>query len=252
MTQFGGGYVASQGGYGNSSQTQFSQMSEKKRLDFLLPITAVMLRNAEERESRLFINDKEVPLVMFVGKITKCEVSETKLDCTVQDCSGDIQVTKWTDENQGQPDVYPDGVFVKVYGKPSVFNGQPRVNVYKMMKCQSYDEVTHHYMSVIYADLYAKKRQTDVINDPVQTAARTASTAEGTSFMGNDNNDEALSPGQKEILSLILAHQEKNENGVNINWLAQQLKRNIEEDLRYLMNEGQIYDTVNEEWVKTT
>jgi len=209
-----------------------------------------MLTNADERDMTLFINERELVVVIFVGKLTRCDVTERKMDCTLEDCSGNLQVTKWIDEDQAQPEVYPEGSYVTVYGKPSVFNGQPQLNAYKMMKCQSYDEVTRHYMSVIYADLQTKKGGLDIGRSPVEAAAKMATTS---SIVTNDcNDDEALTKEQNELLKLIMAHQEQNEHGVNVNWLSQQLKRDIKDDLTYLMNEGQIYDTVNEEWVKTT
>ena len=37
-----------------------------------------------------------------------------------------------------------------VYGKPSVFSGQPILNAVKIMKCQSLVEITEHYITILH------------------------------------------------------------------------------------------------------
>jgi len=256
MAQFGGGFEASQGGYG--SQSQLSQSGSKKPPQNLLPVTAAMLRSAEERDLKLFINDRELIVVLLVGNIDSVVVSDRKVDYTVTDCSGIIKVSKWPDEGQVTQAI-PEGSYVIVYGKPSIFNGEPWLTAYKMIKCQGYDEVTRHYMSVIYADLYLKKGGTNRITDPQEHAANSARStvkqvfsSNNDNVTGNENNDANLTQSQLELLRLIKAQENQTENGVNVNWLSEQLNRDTKNDLLYLMNEGQVYDTVDENWVKTT
>lgn len=243
MSQFGGGFDA--------SQTQLSQSSFNRPQEYLLPITAAMLMNAEERETKLYINDRELSVVLFVGKVDEVVVSDRKFDYTVMDCSGMVKATKWIDEGYVLEEI-AEGSYVTIYGKPSIFGGMPQLNCYKIMKCQSYDEVTQHYLSVIYAELHIKKVGLGAAKDPTGTAAMIASSAKPFPA-GNDNNDAAnLTVSQGELLALIRAQEHQTENGVNVNWLSDQLKRDTKDDLQTLMNEGQIYDTISEDWVKTT
>jgi len=249
MSQFGGGF-SSQGGYGNSSQTQYSQ-SDARPTEYLLPITSAMLLSAEEREQKLFINNKELIVVTLVGLVQSFEQSDRKVRYTVMDCSGSVQVTKWIDDEQAEPEIHPEGAYIMVYGKPSVFNGVAQLSAYKTMKCQSYDAVTQHYMSVIHADLYAKKSGSGVAVTPARTAAAVAGA--GTVANENAGNDQSnLTSEQLELWKLIKAQEGESESGVNVEWLVQRTGRDIRKDLEFLMNEGQIYDTVDQNWVKTT
>jgi len=249
MSQFGGGF-SSQGGYGNNSQTQYSQ-SDARPQEYLLPITTAMLLNAEERDQKLFINNKELVVVTLVGLVQSFEQSDRKVRYTVIDCSGSVQVTKWIDEDEAEPEVHPEGVYIIIYGKPSVFNGQAQLSAYKTMKCQTYDAVTQHYISVIHSDLHAKKSGSYVVKTP----ARAAATAVNAGTVANENaeNDQTnLSQKQLELWKLIKEQEVQSENGVNVKWLIERTGRDIRQDLEFLMNEGQIYDTVDQDWVKTT
>ena len=53
-------------------------------------------------------------------------------------------------------------------------------------------------------------------------------------------------------MTLIEAHSHQTVEVVNVNWLSEQLQRNIQSDLTHLTNEGIIYATFNEERVKFT
>jgi len=256
MSQLGGGFDASQEGYGNVSQSQYSQSSFQKAQEYLLPVTAAMLSNVEEREMRLFINDRELVFVLFVGKIDSAVATDRKVDYTVMDCSGILQVTKWIDEGKLYQEI-PEGSYVMVFGKPSIFNGKPQLTAYKITKCQSYDEVTQHYLSVIYSDLYIKKIGTEAGKVATHNAASNVNTTAkefpvGNNNSNNENNLADLSQSQRQVLLLIKAREHESDKGVNVNWLSQQLERDAKSDLKYLMDEGHIYDTVTEDWVKTT
>jgi len=249
MSQFGGGF-SSQGGYGNNSQTQYSQ-SVARPQEYLLPITTSMLINAEERDQKLYINNKELIVVTIVGVVESFEQSDRKIKYSVMDCSGSVQVTKWIDEDQALPECHEEGTFIMVYGKPSVFNGQAQLNAYKTVTCQSYDEVTQHYLAVIHADLHAKKTGTEGLMNPAANAAVAGSSV--TDNKENPENDQAnFTEDQIKLLKLIQEQEGQSENGVNVNWLMERIGRDIRKDLEFLMNEGQIYDTVDQDWVKST
>jgi len=270
MSQFGRRFEVSE----SKSQTLNSQSVFKKPLEYLLPVTVAMLRNAEQKETKLFINNRELIAVLLVGKVDSVVVSARKVYYTMTDCSGIIQV-KWIDEKLEVQKILK-GSYFKVYANPSIYNGQPRLNAFRMMQCESFD-VSEHYMSVLHAEEYIKKVGTDAIemlgklskpipmsidNDSDEQSDVTCLLNEGLLF--NTTTDKWVKPtelnanghylpeSQSQLLMLIKEEDNQTENGVNVNWLSEYLQRDVHDDLMYLMNEGLVYDTVSEEWVKLT
>jgi len=234
MSQFRGGFGA----------------SYKRPLEYLLPVTAAILRKAEIWETKLFINDRELIAVLFVGKINSIAVSARQVNYTVVDCEGMIPVTKVIDEGQELQKI-PEGSYVKVYGKPSVFNGQPLLNAFKIVKCQSIAEVLQHNTSVLSAEKYIKKFGTGAIE-------MLGKSSDDAPQMNIDNDYHGISDfhhlteSQKQLLIFIKAYERRTEYGVNVNWLSEQLERDVQSDLAILLNEGLVWDTISEEWVKIT
>ena len=61
-----------------------------------------------------------------------------------------------------------------------------------------------------------------------------------------------MTQAQSQLLTLIEAQMHQTENGVNVNWLSEQLQRDIQSDVMRLIDDGLVYDTICEEWVKST
>jgi len=234
MSQFRGGFEA----------------SFKRPLEYLLPVTATVLRNAKYWETKLFINNRELIAVLFVGKVSSVVISAQKVDYTVVDCGGMIPVTKLVDEGQELHKISV-GSYVRICGKPSVFNGQPLLNAFKMTKCQSLSEVFQHNASVISAEQYIQKFGTDAIE-------MLGKSSDDAPRMNIDSDYDEISEllhlteSQRQLLMFIKAWEHQNENGVLVNWLSEQLERDVQSDLTILLNEGLIYETINEEWVRYT
>jgi len=166
------------------------------------------------------------------------------------DCDGMIPVTKVIEEGKVLQKI-PEGSYVRVYGKPSVFNGQPLLNAFKIMKCQSPAEVIEHNNSVLSAKQYIKNFGTDTIE-------MQGKSSDDASQMNIDNDYNEMSElghltqSQKQLLLFIKSYENQTRNGVNINWLSEHLGRDVQSDLTILLNEGLVWDTISEEWVKST
>ena len=80
-----------------------------------------------------------------------------------------------------------------------------------MMPCQSYDEVPEHWMLVLRLEQYIK-------SVPVQM-----------DFESKFDDNGGLSKAQSQLLALIEAHSQTGD-GVHVNWLSDQLQRNIQSD----------------------
>ena len=85
------------------------------------------------------------------------------------------------------------------------------------MPCQSYDEVPEHWMLVLRLEQYIK-------SVPVQM-----------DFESKFDDNGGLSKAQSQLLTLIEAHSQTGD-GVHVNWLSDQLQRNIQSDLTHLIS----------------
>ena len=66
------------------------------------------------------------------------------------------------------------------------------------------------------------------------------------------DDKRSLTQAQNQLLTLIEAEMHQTENGANVNWLSEQLQRDIQSALRRLMDEGLVYDTIREEYLPHT
>ena len=66
------------------------------------------------------------------------------------------------------------------------------------------------------------------------------------------DENRSLTQAQNQLLTLIEAEMHQTENGANVNWLSEQLQRDIQSALMGLMDEGLVYDTISEEYLPQT
>merc|ERR1719319_349632 len=145
-------------------------------------------------------------------------------------------------------------------GKVNMYNGTPSFNAYQIRGCDSYNDVIAHYMSVNIPYLEWVSSQKNGGSLPAGVAAGTAqaTTTSGTrgggADFGSGGNDvpNGMTPQQEEVYILITKAQGQNENGADLREIAKQLGRDISADVDELINEGNIYDTVDSNWVKST
>jgi len=231
--------------------------------EFMLPCTVAMCNKITQADDVMLIGNRNVTFASYVlvGQVTNVDKNDQNTKYTLQDCTGEIQVTIWNNqEGQDQREDIPEATYAKVMGRVRMFNGSPSINGYNIMKIGHYDEVTQHYLSVCHSWLETEKIAGTTGGGAPGIAAQTAApghTAGGQVDFGSGGggDDEALagaSESVKQVYKLILQNQNTSEDGANLMEISKQLGRDISADVEYLMNEGQVYDTVSENFVKPT
>jgi len=251
------GYSQAVGG----EASQFGGYAQKH--EFWLPATVAMLNKVQNDNDMmtLFGRDVQYASISLTGQITKVEKNDQSTKYTLQDCTGEITFPIWNNqEGADTREEIPEQAYCKVIGRVRWFANSASLSGYNIMRCQSYDEVTHHYYSVCHA--YLESDKIAKTNGGAPGMAAKSATTGGTAGMtamnfgsGGGEDEEALagaSESVKEVYRLILQHQTKNAQGASIEEIGQLLGRDIAGDIEYLMNEGQVYDTVSENWVKST
>jgi len=227
----------------------------------LTPVTIRMLNHAETSEdgTTKMINNKKLSTVTVVGYVHEVEVSTSFISYTIDDSTGMMKVRQWTNRDSGgEPELYNEGTYVKVIGKVAVFNNNTNMNCYGMVALETFNEISHHLISVVHTHLHNQKHPGTAAATATANTYGTAGTSVGDNFAsaaGGDDEIEQYTPVQKTVYQAIRAGQKNNESGVHVPDLMKQCglsPNDVREAIVFLTNEGAIYDTTSEDWVRTT
>jgi len=256
------------GGF-NASQSPMSTPASGGKPNaekYLLPVTIRMVKESgvsEDGTSRE-INGRKIGTVKIVGRVQGMETKATYTNYTIDDSTGIIDVRQWS--NNADEITVPtisENEYVSVWGKVSVFQNSTQLNSYYIRKLENFNEITHHMVSVCHAHLSNLKNAKNPSMGGGGGDALKGNTNIGLGMMNMNNletadGDEAeWSECQKLVYQAVSALQKTSgANGVHINSLVEQVKgykpSDIREAVTFLQNEGQVYDTVSEEWIRTT
>jgi len=255
-----GGFAASQSPMvGKTPQTGARNPMEQN----MLPVTIKLINNAEVSEdgSSKRIHGRPLTTISVCGRVTQVDAKATYTCYTIDDSTGMMEVRQWSDnESEGQENAtnIKENDYVNVYGKISLYNGQCQINCYNIIKCTTYNKVIHHAISVMYANEMLKKIKANPPQSNIALGMQ-AMTSAGTDAGDAENLQEeemaSWTPMQRKIYQAIKDRQGSHDNGVHTPDLVGQLGVNgadLRDALTFLTNEGMIYDTTSEDWVRTT
>ena len=257
----GGGGFSNDNNYGGGSQGS----PEKKRRNYdeqtLIPVTIGMAFGASSDSSggndALTLKDgRPLHQVKIVGAVRSAEVQSTNIMYTIEDGTGAIDVKQWADDNDAEAigemkrQTAREGIYVKVIGQISDYEGRKQVVANSVQTLSSGDELTHHLLEVMYCG-ESFKRADSIVSAPIMQKSN------GMTF-GNNNNNSMQGGGndsdttKERILQFL--RENDSETGASIDACIQQLHDIPEADIRqaadHLSEEGQIYSTINESFFK--
>lgn len=259
----GGGGFSNDNNYGGGSQGS----PDKKRRNYdeqtLIPVTIAMAFQASSDSSggndTLMLKDgRPLHQVKIIGAVRHAEVQSTNIMYTIEDGTGAIDVKQWADDNDAEAigemkrQSARDGIYVKVIGQISEYEGRKQVVANSVQTLSSGNELTHHLLEVMYSG--EKFKQADsIVSAPIMQKSN------GMTF-GNNNNNNSMQGGggndsdatKERVLQFL--RENDSETGASIEACIQQLKDIAETDIRNaadnLSEEGQIYSTINESFFK--
>lgn len=259
----GGGGFSNDNNYGGGSQGS----PDKKRRNYdeqtLIPVTIAMAFQASSDSSggndTLTLKDgRPLHQVKIIGAVRHAEVQSTNIMYTIEDGTGAIDVKQWADDNDAEAigemkrQSARDGIYVKVIGQISEYEGRKQVVANSVQTLSSGNELTHHLLEVMYSG--EKFKQADsIVSAPIMQKSN------GMTF-GNNNNYNSMQGGggndsdatKERVLQFL--RENDSETGASIEACIQQLKDIAETDIRNaadnLSEEGQIYSTINESFFK--
>lgn len=236
------GYNQSQGGF-TSSQTT----SEKKKAAFkILPCTVSQLLSAWEANDVFMIGDTEINQVSLVGVITRIVPFVANILYSVDDMSGPpMDVKYWTDTEDPHvlKTTFSPGTYVKVSATLHTFQGQRSLVALNMRRLDDLNEITSHMLEVVQAHMQL---------GGVANGDGNSVHGGGPSTAHTETN--GLTTTQNHVLNVVKSF--SAHEGIRFQDLLRRCGcftvSNIRLSLKFLLNEGYIFSTIDEEHFKAT
>ncbi|XP_049331980.1 replication protein A 32 kDa subunit isoform X2 [Astyanax mexicanus] len=206
---------------GESSFSPYEGKSKRSRILCMMPCTVSQLRSASEQKDSFFINGLEINQVSVVGIIRKYKPYVAYVVYTLDDMTGaPLDVKQWVDLEDASMNSYviPPGSYIKVVGSLRSFQHQRSLVAFSIRRLEDLNEITSHMLEVVQAHLLNISSSCSAVFNLIKSC----SLAEGISVQ---NLRTAL-----KYMSLY----------------------DIRNSLQFLINEGHIFSTVDENHFKAT
>ncbi|XP_067211232.1 replication protein A 32 kDa subunit-like [Linepithema humile] len=233
-SNLGGGFLDDSTQAGGSGKKS-SQSNDKS-------IIPVWIKHITSTTGDLQISDKTVNTLTFVGVVRHIEQDTTKMSFSIQDDTGTLTAVMWleADKNPAENACVQLNTYVRVYGLIRNQNNQRHVLILRMYPVEDLNEVTCHFLEVMYFILNAGKTE----KEPAVSNTLTF-----------DNTISGMSPDQVAILEIVRSANE-SECGIEkhdiLSKMPKHIKPRIDEILDFLLCEGHIYTTSSEDFFKAT
>ena len=198
-------------------------------------------------------------MVAIAGHVIKVDHADTKSTFTIEDNSGSLDAVQWNDENsdslQDQQDSgVVEGNNVRVIGSVRTQQDKRYVMVFKVFPVQSNEEMDAHKLEIEYHKMLIRK-----MNDKENAAIGANNFGLSNSMMANpmtSGNSASFGNAKYDAIYKMVSGCDREE-GISRDDLSQNLagkmgKKDVDDGLEYLSNEGHVYSTVDEDHFKTT
>jgi len=252
----GGFYEQSQGG---GAATPGGGEKKKQRAN---NIVATYIKTVLDcGDEGLKVEGLEVGMVSIVGKILSVENGETKSTIVIEDHTGSIEAVQWHDENSEsvqdqQENGVVEGAHVRMLGSVRTQQDKRYLMIFRVSAVQSDEEQDSHKLEVEHCKLLIRK-----MNDKENAAIGANNYGLSNSMMASgapSGGGASASFGNAKYDALYkMVSGCDREEGMSRDELAGQLggkmsKKEVDDGLEFLSNEGHIYSTTDEDHFKTT
>lgn len=230
-----------------------SRAAEMKKATLqILPCTVSQLLSACPVYNEVFtICDLELNQVSIVGIVRSSSPCATYDLYYVDDMTGPpLPVRQWinTEDSPGAATPEP-GMYVKVHGSLRIFQGKKSLLAMDIRCVKDLNEITSHMLEVVHAHLELFGKSCDVNMNALPMLSDVAHTS-AERCLGN-----GLSTIQAQVMHVISQHT-KNDVGISFRDLIALLNYigvgDIRKSLAFLINEGHVFSTVDENHFKST
>ena len=274
----GGGFL------GSSTQdnvgTQNTPQKGSREKQSLFPVTISQLFNAESLSDDSFaIDNSPLSNVKIIGMIMKLEYHSTSLSIIVNDGSGEMEIKVFLhgdDESEtAKYDFAREGIYVVVIGTLRSFHEKRNMSAYSITPMENYHQLVYHQLEVINTHLMhtqGRMQENGGTNAMGFSTPMKNSGSKNSLFATPTNQFSGMvmktpiQGGMNGMENEVNAHQQlvlnalgtsSSETGVAMSDISNALKGQLSEGdirgaLNYLVNEGHVYSTIDEDHFKRT
>jgi len=249
----------------------------------LRPVTILQLMNAfQPHADDVFkVDNQDIAQITFVGKILTITEQETNINFSVDDGTSIIDVKLWLDSedkndfNAQKKSSFREGLYVRVNGSLRSFQQRRSVVAFRLLPVTDFNELTYHLLEVTYVHLYftkgARSTNGNTNTSHQQNAYSNDSFGNQNSYMQPYQQQQQQSYQQQSyqqpqqfssltslhsgIIQLINSTSAGNKTGAAVDFLCKQLNQseaNIRSALDFLVSEGHVYGTIDDDHYQTT
>lgn len=244
-----------------------------------VPVTVKQLSNAKAQssdESNFTIDGQDVNSVTLVGKLLTKEHKSTYFRFILDDGTGKIELQQWSDEDEREIEtihLIKLNTYVRIHGLISSFQGERNVRSHAIRPITDHNEVTFHFLDCIFVHLYNSKNQGLPIPSDPGAGARAGAAGVQSPLAARDplangvqNGNQYVAPrgpaGESSLTDLQLRVSQLYEAsavgdaGLHYEEVAKRIPGYSKEAVRaaidFLVNEGTLYSTIDDDHFKHT
>ncbi|CAK0755876.1 hypothetical protein CVIRNUC_002408 [Coccomyxa viridis] len=262
-SQFGGGgFVASQND--NDNRSPGLKHTGEKRAG-IRSVTIKQLKEACDKHTQQHEDIQSHQNVTLVAKVASMRdfSSSSMLEMMVWDGTGSFNVHYYIPEEDEQTmqkmSEWREGVYVRVYGALSEFEGNFRILAFNVRKVTDFNEVTYHNLQAIFQHAHLSKggAGTGLLTNGDAAPQAAAAGPMGGSGDGNDVGNDGLTHTQRQVKSVLDSERHReNPDGLTADQVMAETPgmshQQVQAALSVLMENGHAYTASDEFHYKST
>ncbi|CAG8560646.1 11307_t:CDS:2 [Paraglomus brasilianum] len=251
------------------------QITSRSVKQSLRPVTIGQIMKAEEYDKTLLIDEEEVSQIKLIANVCSVGVNASCTTYILGDGTGTIKAKEWhADDESAFKERIMVNTYVQIFGNLKATETERYVSIFQTRPVTDYNELTHHYLEVLSVHLSITRGSLPPPQQALPSSSFSGqSETSSLSYLpygmySNNvpilNNDEGfVSPLHKEIRRLVRQWANtrnglgESDDGMEINELVLRLQSTygrdtVRDGVQWLINEGHLYTTMDEEHVRIT
>lgn len=246
------------GGLSSPSVQGSGSGSKGKRAQNVVPVQISEVLNAPEEG--FTVEGMEVGMVVVLGRVLSVEKAATKTKYQIEDASGQVDVIQWIEEGSSEKE-HVEGTYVKVVGSIRTQADKKHIMAFRILDVANKAERDAHALEVVYTHLKLKQISQKMGGGMgMGEAPGLSNSMMGGSFGGHMPATSATTAtfnNKNHDMVYAVIKQNNEEQGINTASILAQLKgrinkKEMDDSIAFLSNEGHIYSTVDEDHFKST
>ncbi|XP_032687952.1 replication protein A 32 kDa subunit-A [Odontomachus brunneus] len=204
-------------------------------------IVPVLIKHIISATGDLQIAGKTVNTLTFVGIVRHIEQETTKISYHIQDDTGTLTAMMWLEADKNAREDILVNTYVRVHGLIRDQHNQRNVLILRIYPLEDLNELTCHFVEVIYFML--------MFNKPTEESSAAPN------MVVYDNTMSGMTPEQMMVLEVVRSADDGEcgiEKRIILTKIPKHVVSRLDEILDFLLCEGHIYTTSSEDFFKAT